>query len=331
MKLKDIKQTANYILELCSDPIVKYRLMKDVFIVQPDDTEFQNVKKGIMDTVLIKRLTQEQKKDGGWGIFHTNPYRITKPDPSTEVAIYRALSYGLDKDSKVINNAVNYMVDILEGKTQWEGRHEKNIRWPVGYRMITAGILAQIDPWNSILDSEWELWLKIAQYTFSGGTHDIAAEINAHGKYTGIRHRELRYLSLHNKFALYLISSRRKNLPTKLNNILLDWLWHKEEGIGYMGVTLQNAISDLKNNPKINQLFIKYYDSVDLLSHFKGWQKYADDFMECLWNKRNTKGLWDFGKIMPVWLLSDSPKKALNPMIDYSVKILILFRKYLSK
>jgi len=53
---------------------------------------------------------------------------------------------------------------------------------------------------------------------------------------------------LSGKYQLALLSARPDALPRDLEQALLDWVWHKENGIGYPGVNTNK--SRLDRDPK---------------------------------------------------------------------------------
>ena len=99
--------------------------------------------------------------------------------------------------------------------------------------------LALVQPGHPILDDVWNLWLSIAQWTFAACRYDAGAGTLVYRELAGATVRG-RYVVLSGKYQLALLSARPDALPRDLEQALLDWVWHKEGGIGYLGMRLSS-------------------------------------------------------------------------------------------
>jgi hypothetical protein len=107
----------------------------------------------------------------------------------------------------------------------------------------------------------------VAQRTFALGRYDAEAEIHAHRELTGATVQDS-YLVLSGRYQLALLSSRPDALPRELEKALLDWVWHRENGIGYLGVRL-SSLDDYLSTWRLD----RWLASLELLSRFPGWRE----------------------------------------------------------
>ena len=165
----------------------------------------------------------------------------------------------------------------------------------------------------------------MARHTFNSGTYDPEAEIQAHQMLTGASVRDS-YLVLNNRYTLALLGSRPTNLSKALENALVDWVWHKEEGIRYLEISLSNPPRRFTPG-----MFDRFFTSLELISYFPSWRRFADDLIDWLWSNRNGEGLWDFGPRanMSVYFpLSESWRRKRQRQHDWSTRVLALLRNY---
>jgi hypothetical protein len=244
----------------------------------------------LLESRRTQELARTQRADGSWGRFHSRDSRANQPIPTTEIGLARALALGLDDRHPVVHQAAAYVAALLQAPiVAFPDPPEKNDRWPTSVRLFTAATLALVWPAHPALTEPRRLWLDIAQRTFASGRYDPAAESCAHRDLTGatVRHS---HLVLNGKYQLSLLSSRPEALPRPLETALLDWLWHKEEGLGYLGVKLSGP----PDRHKPGQLD-GWFSSLELISRFPGWREPAREAIEWLWQNRTPTGLWDFG------------------------------------
>jgi len=91
-----IEETAARILEQKPEPVVLYRLLRDVLKGAYNSPELQQAAEDLKHSRYVEELADEQWVDGGWGAFHSRSTRLKHKVPSTEVGVERALSLGLD-------------------------------------------------------------------------------------------------------------------------------------------------------------------------------------------------------------------------------------------
>jgi hypothetical protein len=317
-----VHEIAGRILAGDPDPVVRFRLLRDVLARPPDSPELAQAQRDLSTSRWVRELEREQREDGSWGRFHSRDSQARRKIPTTEVGVERALALGLDVSHPILSKAARYLVGLIEGPlADFPDPPEKNDRWPTGVQLFTAATLALVQPDHPVLDEVWNLWLSIAQRTFAGGRYDARAEIQAHRELTGATVRDS-YLVLSGKYQLALLGARPGVLPRDMAKALLDWVWHKEDGIGYLGVRLFSP-DDYLNTWNLDRWLV----SLGLLSHFPGWREQAGDAIRWLWDRRTPAGLWDFGPKTSV-RLSETWRKEPARQFDWTTQVLVLLQHY---
>jgi len=327
MRASDLEDAAGRILQQEPDPVVRHLLLRDVLRRRPNCAELVLAREALDGALAVRRLRAEQKPDGGWGGFHSRSELPRRMIASTEVGVERAVALGLDQSHPILRKASRYIIDIMEGHRRFPDRHEKNDRWQTGMRLFLASTLSLIHPSNPVLDADRRLWCEIAARTFQSGKYDEQDEIEAHAELTGasVRHS---YLVLNNRYSLNILGSVRELLPSKIEKSLLDWLWKRDDGIGYLGVSLGEVPPHARAGP-----FDRWFSSLELLaSCFSLWRHNSNQIMRWLWNQRDENGFWDFGP-SPSHIchfpLSGNWKRRRNRVFDWTTRALIILRMFL--
>ena len=319
-----IKALACCILGDNCDPVVRFRLLRDVLQVHRDSAEFVDARREMLRSRWVLELKREQREDGSWGRFHSSTKTKGKI-ATTEVAVERGLALGLEAADPAFRAAIRYLSCLLEGSVSFPDPPERNDRWATGTVLFVASTLARICPGLPILDKPWRLWVEIAERTFSSGRYDAEAEIRVHRMLTGASVKDS-YLVLNNRYQLALLGSRADKLPKSLEKALVDWVWHRQDGVGYLEISL----SDLPQRFTAGMLD-RFFTSLEILSCFPSWRRNADNVIAWLWRNRNDEGFWDFGPraSMSVYLpLSESWRKSKQRQHDWSTCVLALLRNY---
>jgi len=320
----DIDPLAKGLFTISTEPVVRYRLARDVLKPPPHSPELSRLREGALHARWACELAAAQHGDGSWGRFHTRDSRERSLLPSMEFAIQRALALGFDQDSPVMRKAVNYMAGVLTGGRLWQDPAEKNRRWPLVYKVITAGTLALACPEHPALDGLRTVWQEIAVEVFKTGAYSPEREMAAMKRLTGI-HFGADQLLLKNKHTLWLLASRAGDLTLKVEEAILDWIWHRAGGIGYLEVAL--AERPTRRPPSVVD---RWLQSLETMSGFRHWQNPASEALRWLWEQRGRDGLWDFGPRSTDsyhFPLSQDWRKTVNRKADYSVFVLCLLRK----
>lgn len=315
-----IRDAAIQILREGPDPVVRFRLLRDVLRYPPDADALVQARREMLQSRWILELQREQRKDGGWGRFHS-AVRIGRGIGTTETAVERGLALGLEASDSILLAASNYVSDLLRGFIDFPDPPERNNRWDTGKRLFAAATLARIHPTLPILDETWELWATIADRTFASGSYDELAEIGAHQALTGASVRNS-YLVLNNRYQLALLGSRASRLPEAVERALVDWVWHSKRGIRYLEVPLSSP--PRRTTPGILD---RLFTSLELLAAFPSWRRFAGGLIAWMWDQRTEDGLWDFGPrpgTSAYFPLSDSYRRLRRRLHDWSTRVLVL-------
>jgi len=324
MKLDAIEETAHQILQDAPDPIVSYRLLRDVIKAVPDSNILNIARQEMLSSHWVAELKNEQKEDGGWGRFHS-AMKTKGKVATTEAAVERGLALGLEASDPTFQSAIEYLSRLLEGRIDFPDPPERNNRWETGKKLFAAATLARICPTLRILDKTWDLWATIAEHTFTSGRYDGEAEMRAHEMLTGADVKDS-YLVLNNRYSLALLGSRAARLPKTVENALVDWVWHRSDGVGYLEIPLTNPPSRYTAG-----MLDRLFTSLELLSHFPSTLRLAESVIGWLWAQRSSDGLWDFGpraSFSVYFPLSQNWRNVKQRQHDWSTRVLALLKRF---
>ncbi|HEX9090893.1 MAG TPA: hypothetical protein VF831_05355 [Anaerolineales bacterium] len=315
--LDDIHLAASSMLEVHPDTIVAWRLLREVLRRLPDDQELVRAKAALETNRWMRQLEQAQLPDGSWGRFHSQDTKQKTAFRTTEEAIDRAIALGANPSEGILLRVHQYILDVVRGAARITDRDEKSEAWPLGIRFILAGRLAQLDPSNPALDQYWTYLAEVARQAFQSGQYRLEDEVAAYQRLSGIRWPRGFLSSQH---VMWILSSR--DLPKPLGHELVNWIWHKPDGMGYLGAPLANF------RPRQVGYWLR---SMGILSRFAAWKEVSQDALNQLWAQRDEYGLWDFGSRIARGVdfpLSESWRHRSQRKQDYSTCILVLLRKY---
>jgi hypothetical protein len=326
MAVDQLEHTALAILARDPEPVVRYRLLRDVLRRPAGDPDLEQARAALGTSPCVQELAAEQRADGSWGPFHSQDTRLKQKVLTTEQGIDRALALGLDAAHPILHRAGAYIAAVIAGRLPFPDRPEKNDRWPVGQRLFLAATLSLVEPDHPLLHPDRALWLEIAARAFRSGAYSPADEAQAHAELTGVTFQDS-YLVLGNRYQLALLGSVPGTLPSPLETALLAWLWQRPHGIGYLTVPLSGP-------PPHGQpgQFDHWLASHELLARlFPAWTDFAGEAVAWLWAHRDEQGWWGFGP-RPASLsnlpLSSSWRTAHNRRFDWTTRVLALLRRF---
>jgi len=324
-KLKQIENLAEQILSRDPDPVVRFRLLRDVLKIPHDDNRLIQARKAMLNSPQVEELKYEQRDDGSWGRFHTRDCSSKQKIAITEIGVYRGVSLGLTVKDPVFRTTLRYLKRLAARTIPFPDPAEVNDRWATGVQLIVAATTAQLQPLLPEIDDIWEIWADIATRTFISGRYEPEAEVRAHKQLAGASVRGS-YLVLHSRYSLSLLGSRAMKLSGDIEKSLFNWIWHREDGVKYFNVPMSTRSFNAGSMDR-------WFNSLELLSVFPSWRVYAGDVIDWIWKQRNDSGLWDFGPRASFYLsyympLSDSWKKRECRQNDWSTRVLALMKKY---
>ena len=316
------REVAEQVLESDPDPVVRLRLLRDIFRQPLDSDEVMQAKRNLSNSRWVQELESEQWGDGSWGRFHTMDTKVKQKISTTEVGVSRALALGLDASHPILSRTVAYITSILDGTLEW--RDNREVSWGLSWwnsavKLISAATLAQIQPDLPVLEEVWNLWYAILRRAFPAGEYDRKEEIQAQLELLGIRSlsryarkkiSEGRALGTFTKYHVALLSSRADRLPLQLEKAYLAKIWNLDDGIGYLDVPLTAPPAQLLDKKPYHPDY--WLSSIELLAPFRSWRDVARDAVGWLWQQGNERGFWDFGSRPPLstyFPLSESWRK----------------------
>ena len=328
--IQEIKNIAYELLNRNLEPIQTYIIMRDLLDVPNDNSLLTEVKKKMMCSKWVKELEETQESNGTWGRFHSQDSSIRRKFPTTENAVNRALSLGLNAESNILSRSVTYMAKVICGLDSWPDRVEKFNEWPVITKMITASTLSRVDRNHPVLNGIWNLWVEIARCSFETGGHDLKKELAAFEEITGICPTK-RDSKLNKMYPLILLSTTDNSLSLDIEKAYLEWLWNNKEGIYYLTWFSMDVMPEITSRE-----FPFWLRAFDIISNYNYGKHLGKNSIDHLWSLRSKEGLWDFGanskasnsaRIHCGWQLSSSWRGSLNRQIDSTIRILLLLKK----
>jgi hypothetical protein len=321
-ELEITEETPRRILQENCDPVVRFRLLRDVLRVPRTSDALTRARREMLQSQWIIELKNEQREDGSWGRFHS-AMKTKNRIWTTEAAVERGLALGLEASDRILCSAIGYLSNLFKGSVEFPDPAERNDRWTTGKQLFAAATLARICPTLPVLDKTWKLWNTIAQLTFVSGEYDPEAETRAHRMLTGASVKDS-YLVLNGRYQLTLLGSRAAELPRTLESALVNWVWHKADGVGYLEIPLANPPHRFTAG-----MLDRLFTSLEILSRFPSWHRHAENMIDWIWTQRDSEGLWDFGSraSMSVYFpLSESWRKSKSRKQDWSTRVLTLLR-----
>ena len=320
-----ILSASTSILNLAPCPVIQYRVKKEILLESITFEEERDYQSKIEESRHAQALFNEQLPDGSWGRFHSMDSRQRRIIPTTETAVDRAISLGINSNNPRLQQTRVYIQKIIAGKRPFPDPPEKNDRWLVGMRLFLASTLSKLDPAAPEVEIEREKWVEIASYAYRSGNYSGSDEDQAHILIHGVPAGH-GYLRINGRYQLQLIGSKVNSLTQQTGHALLEWLWNKPEGIGYLCVPLNIPPAFPSSRMDL------WLRSLEILSHYLPfWVNKGASIIEWLLSQRGENGLWDFGDKpgrthqLP---LSDHWKTRNFRCIDWSVRVLKILRAY---
>ena len=238
------------------------------------------------DGKWARQLIALQKEDGSWGRFHSMDTCSNDP-VTTEQALARLRRLGFTIEETCIRRAVRYMDDCLNGHREIPDRREKLHNWDIFTALMLSARIREFTPDNPSANRAAATWANIITRAFSAGHYDHSLYIEAYADAFGMKPRGGRLVDF---TAFYQISLLQDMLDAKTQNLLMDFMLAKPDGIYYIYDRPLNAPP-----PFASIQASRYLGAIELLSgyrHAVGKLKFAADWLEA---NRNDRGGWDMG------------------------------------
>jgi hypothetical protein len=325
----DVRALGLEILRGKPDPAVRVRLLRDVLHADREDPRLCDARAALEDSVHVALLRGEQREDGSWGRLHSRDTAARQAVLTTEWAVERAVALGMDPQGSMLLAAERHLASLVDGQVHAPDPPERNDRWTTGVRLFAAATLCRISPGHPSLDSVWELWHEIAKRSLASGSYNADAEADAHRELTGASVRGT-YLVLCNRYTLTLLASRAVQMDGELRHRIGLWVGHRGDGVGYYGLPLSAPSEELS----VGDLE-RFLLSHEVVARFGAPAAATATGPLADWFGRHRRGdgLWDLGpraSWTPELPLSESWKRANARSIDWTTRLLALFRQWLA-
>lgn len=330
--MDEVSNIARELLNRKLEPLQAYIVLKYILnIPESENLPMAEAEEKALQSKWVKELEETQEPDGSWGRFHSMDSGVKKKFPTTERAVRRALALGLHEDCAILKKATGFMSAVIRGTAAWPDRVEHFNEWPVTTRMITAATLSEVSRNHPDLQEVWRLWSELVRRAFDKGTHDPDSELAAFCELTGIVPTK-RSTKLAAMYPLILLSSTDRRLPDDTEKAYLDWLWNYKAGIYYLTGFGMDILPEISSKE-----FPFWLRSLDLFSRYSYGKRLAQNSADYIWSLRGSDGLWDCGngsdsavyaKKYCGWLLADSWREPVNRKIDFTIRILLLLKRY---
>ncbi len=315
----DIERLGGDLLKLTSQPIPRYRILKDILAFPPGSPDLKKACQGVVSSRWYGELCFTQQSDGSWGRFHTRNSKVKARFPTTEIALTRALALGLDRTDPLLDRTYRYLLSVVEGTQKWPDPPEKHAGWDFNTHTISTATLARLNEQYPLLAEPARYWSEIVKDTFCNGVYDPQLEQKAHyERNPGIPKNK--HLKLWSLYPIYLLSTRFAELNEPILDHFLEWIITKPGGIYYVCTDRVDQFPDL-HSPHFNS----WLSALELLARFPQAKPFLETAADWLMGQQNSNRLWDFGSKanngydLP---LSASRHNPLDRQVDCTVRIL---------
>ena len=117
--LNEIKKLGYRLLSMEPSVVPKYRILKDIIGIDRDSIEFIEARYKFLESDQYLEVESAREEYGMWGRFHTENTSEKRKFKTTEVAMKRCKSLGLDKDDRIIKKLLKSIIGIISGEIKW--------------------------------------------------------------------------------------------------------------------------------------------------------------------------------------------------------------------
>lgn len=308
--MNNVFKVIDRIQELSPCAAVRYRIKRMLK---------QEIEKELFDEFYhskwVELLKSNQFDDGGYGRFHSRNSKVKQKFPTTEIAVDSIKMLDIQRGNSLVDKLCDYMEKILKGEIEWPDGFEKNKWYRPAQPLFVASKLSVFGSNCNEYMKIFDCWHTILKEAFADGDYNkdrankISKELlgcDIHGSYIG----------LNSIYVIELFSNMQAEISDELKQNYLKWLHHNGEKIGYTSVVLDRGL-----NNEFSQLYRVYF----LLSKFSCFKKEFEEELNCLKEKRDPDGFWNFGRSFSCQKLSDDWRSKDKMKIDHTIMTLLLF------
>lgn len=303
------------------EAVPRYRLLRDVLLMSPDDADLADAWRDIQHSRMVSELSAAQHADGSWGRFYTRNKNVRFAARTTETALIRAKALGLDASHPMIMKAIGYLEQVLDGQTTWPDRQDPTLDFPHSVYMVTAARLRQFSPNHPLALREAYRWRDLIEASFSDeGFDDLQYQERGEALFDRPMPQDPRML-----FSQYSLMLLQGLLPEHAEINLIRFMTGYTRGI-YL---INNRSLWHKPLSFVSRETLRYIRALELLGCYLGAEDLMQDAIDWLWEQRGHDGMWDMGPTSRDGLdlpLSESWRRGQRP-IDCTVRMLILLQR----
>ena len=174
----ELQRIAEVILAENPEPIIKYKLLKEVLNVSSNELDCE-ISIVTEKNKWIQLLQKEQWSDGSWGRLHSRDTKRKQLIYTTELGVRKAILMGLNDQHPIVKSALEYLIENIS-KGVCRDPPEKNARWPIGIKLFFASTIAIIDSSHVSISLIVKSWVQILEETFKTGKYVDEHEKMAH-------------------------------------------------------------------------------------------------------------------------------------------------------
>ena len=339
--LNEIEKLGNKLISMEPSVVQKYRILKDIIGIDRDSVEFIEARHRFLESDQYLEVESAREEYGMWGRFHTENTSVKRKFKTTEVAMKRCKSLGLDKDDRIIKKLLRSIIGIISGKIIWPDSIEvTNVWMDIGFRWSLTGGLVQFDRFNPLLDKPWNIIAELISGSFKSEgfrqqDHDytfMKLAVNALSKAQVKRLATIQFIGT--KYFPLIIGATNNKLPYDIEKAYINWLIDSPKGT----YGISNCSYD--SMPSIHEGgFMAYMRIHSLLNPFRAWKEnYGNEVLDSLRNAAGDDGLWYPGsgakslyalKNYEKHQLADNWRRPEAAKIDFSIFILDFIKKAL--
>jgi hypothetical protein len=297
--LKDLEYAAGELLALDPGPVVRHRLLRDVFRLPPGDALAAAAREAALESPLTRSLPLPRDPGRmGW-------------------TVRRALCLGLDAGHPLLAAAVTLLSRAMAaGMARQGGGFAQPGAWD---RVSAAGsMLARIDPAHAGLDDLWSRWLEVARASFGSGRYRAEDELEARAACfpaRGVAHGP----GLVSDQALVILAARGRAIPPMIEELLLDLAFKRLPGLGRAAAGRGRTLAARAAGDA-------WFSALETLSAFRLGLVFAEPQVFEIWGERGPDGLWDRWH-SPLWRLSEGLENRKARRVDVTTRVLVYLRK----
>ncbi len=238
------------------------------------------------DSKWAKEIVSMQESDGKWGWFHTLSRSCSSP-LTTEQALRRLSLLGFTKEDACIQKALCYLDSCLMGEKQIPDRREKLHDWDIFVSLMLSTWIRIFTKDNEKANETAKVWAGIITHTFSQGCYDYEKYKQA---YVNVWKKAPKGGRLVDFCHFYIVSVLTDCLDEKTQELFLDYIINKQEGIYYI------YGGKIAQPPQFQSRQASYYlAAAELLSNYINSGRQLDFIARWLMQNQNISGKWDMG------------------------------------